>query len=137
MNLDFATTPEQVRDYWLANITAKPDHNPDKEHFAVMFLDTRRVVKGFEIVSIGNLDSAVVHPREVFRAAIVAGASAIILAHNHPSGDPKPSEADVRVTRELIRAGELLKLEILDHVIVSRNNFTPYVSLRELGYFYK
>jgi DNA repair protein RadC len=90
-------------------------------------------------ISQGTLDTLLVHPREVFKPAISAGAAAIVLAHNHPSGDPTPSEADIKVTRDLIRAGQLLKIEVLDHVILGRA--TPerdrdYVSLRELGYFY-
>ena len=84
------------------------------------------------------LDSLLVHPREVFKTAIAANASALVLVHNHPSGDPTPSEADIRATRDLIRAGQLLKIEVLDHVILGRRtaeNGRDYVSLRELGYF--
>jgi DNA repair protein RadC len=84
------------------------------------------------------LDSLLVHPREVFKSAIAANASALVLVHNHPSGDPSPSEADIRATRDLIRAGQLLKIEVLDHVILGRRtaaNGRDYVSLRELGYF--
>ena len=86
----------------------------------------------------GTLDSVVVHPREVFRAAIVSGAHSLVLMHNHPSGDPTPSEADIRVTRDMIRAGQLLKLEVIDHVIAGERTATArgYSSLRELGYFY-
>jgi DNA repair protein RadC len=75
----------------------------------------------------------------VFRSAISAGAAAVILLHNHPSGDPTPSEADIKVTRDLIRAGQLLKIEVLDHIILGRATLErpkDYVSLRELGYFY-
>ncbi len=89
-------------------------------------------------ISQGTLDTILVHPREVFRTAIAAGASAIVLAHNHPSGDPAPSEADIRVTRDLIRAGQILKIEVLDHVILGRRSLErarDYVSLRELGCF--
>ena len=84
------------------------------------------------------LDSILIHPREVFRLAIAANASALVLVHNHPSGDPTPSEADIRATRDLIRAGQLLKIEVLDHIILGRRaaeNGRDYVSLRELGYF--
>jgi len=80
-----------------------------------------------------------VHPREVFRQAIIANAAAILLVHNHPSGDPTPSEADIKVTRDLIRAGQLLKIDVLDHVIIGRatpGRAKDYCSLRELGYFY-
>lgn len=74
-----------------------------------------------------------VHPREVFREAVATGASAIVLMHNHPSGDSTPSEADIKVTRDMIRAGQLMKIEVLDHVIMGHPN---HCSLRELGYFY-
>ena len=80
------------------------------------------------------------HVREVFRKAIVANASALVLVHNHPSGDPTPSKADITVTRDLIRAGELLKLEILDHIILGQkttDRARDYVSLKEMGYFYQ
>jgi len=80
-----------------------------------------------------------VHPREVFKSAIAANAACLVLAHNHPSLDPTPSEADIRVTRDLIRAGQLLKIEVLDHVILGgRTDERPkdYFSLREGGFFY-
>ncbi len=79
-----------------------------------------------------------VQPREVFKNAIAANAAAIVLVHNHPSGDPTPSEADIKVTRDLIRAGQLLKIDVLDHVILGkRTEEKPqdFVSLRQLGYF--
>jgi DNA repair protein RadC len=95
-------------------------------------LNTRRRVRGHQLVTIGTMDTLLVHPREVFRGAIIAGAAAIVLMHNHPSGEPQPSEADVKVTRDLIRAGQLVNIEILDHVIMGIPN---HCSLRELGYF--
>lgn len=109
------------------------------ETFQVVLLNTRRRLIRVEKISDGTLDTLLVHPREVFKPAITASAAAIILVHNHPSGDPSPSEADIRVTRDLIRAGQLLKIEVLDHVILgARTQERPkdYVSLRELGYFY-
>ena len=109
------------------------------ETFQALLLNTRRRLIRFHEISQGTLDTILVHPREVFRAAIAANAAAIALVHNHPSGDPAPSEADIKVTRDLIRAGQLLKIDVLDHVIIGRA--TPerpkdYVSLRELGYFH-
>ena len=86
---------------------------------------------GHNIVSMGGLDQVVVHPREVFRPALIAAAHSIIIMHNHPSGDPIPSDADIRVTRELIRAGRTLRVEILDHIIMGQK----HCSLKELGYF--
>jgi DNA repair protein RadC len=83
------------------------------------------------LVALGGLDFVNVHPREVFRPAIVAAGSALIIAHNHPSMESSPSEADIRVTRDLVRAGQLLRIEILDHVIIG----STFTSLRSLGYF--
>jgi DNA repair protein RadC len=109
------------------------------ETLQVLLLNTRRrLIRTAEITD-GTLDTILVHPREVFKAAIAANAAAVVLAHNHPSGDPTPSEADIKVTRDLIRAGQLLKIDVLDHVIIG--HATPerpkdYASLRELGYFY-
>jgi len=111
----------------------------DKETFQVLLLNTRRrLIKTIKLTD-GTLDTILVHPREVFQYAIAANASAIVMTHNHPSGDPTPSEADIKVTRDLIRAGQLLKIDVLDHVILGSK--TPdrekdWVSLRELGYFY-
>src|SRR5208282_1651736 len=109
------------------------------ETLQVLSLNTRRRLIRLDEISDGTLDTLLVHPREVFQKAIAANAAAVVLAHNHPSGDPTPSEADIKVTRDLIRAGQLLKIEVLDHVIIGRA--TPerpkdYASLRELGYFY-
>jgi DNA repair protein RadC len=109
------------------------------ESFQALLLNTRKRLIRVEEISHGLLDTILVHPREVFRAAIAANAAGIVLIHNHPSGDPAPSEADIKVTRDLIRAGQLLKIEVVDHVIIGRA--TPerpkdWSSLRELGYFY-
>ncbi len=109
------------------------------ESFQVLLLNTRKRLIRVEPVSQGLLDTILVHPREVFRAAIAANAAAIVLIHNHPSGDPAPSEADIKVTRDLIRAGQLLKIEVVDHVIIGRasaERAKDYSSLRELGYFH-
>ena len=109
------------------------------ESFQVLLLNTRKRLIRAEPISQGLLDTILVHPREVFRAAILANAAAIVLVHNHPSGDPTPSEADIKVTRDLIRAGQLLKIEVVDHVIIGRatpERTKDYSSLRELGYFY-
>jgi DNA repair protein RadC len=109
------------------------------ESFQVLLLNTRKKLIRVEEISEGTLDTLLVHPREVFRAAITANASGIVLVHNHPSGDPTPSDADIKVTRDLIRAGQLLKIEVVDHIIIGRasaERVKDYSSLRELGYFY-
>jgi DNA repair protein RadC len=126
-------TPQKVADYWRLHIASDPRFSPECECFAVLLLNTRRRLKGHQLVSVGTMDMILVDPRTVFRSAIIAGAAAIVLAHNHPSGESAPSEADIKVTRDLIRAGQLLKIEVLDHVIMGTANHS---SLRELGLFY-
>ena len=132
-------TPEAIEKYLRTQLPGAPAYNTDVESFMVVYLNTRRRPIGWQIVSNGTLDMLLIHPREVFKAAILNNAAAIILSHNHPSGDPTPSEADIKVTRDLIRAGQLLKIDVLDHIILG--TATPeqskaYSSLRELGYFY-
>ena len=109
------------------------------ETLIVVLLNTRRKLIKYVRVADGTLDTILVHPREVFRPAIAANAAAIVLVHCHQSGgDPTPSEADIKVTRDLIRAGQLMKIELLDHVIIGRQTTErpkDYASLRELGYF--
>lgn len=132
-DMQICDTPEKAAGYWRMNIATNPYFNPDCEVFAVLILNTRWRIKGHQIISFGTMDTLLVHPREVFRGAIIAGAAAIVLAHNHPSGEPQPSDADIKVTRDLIRAGQLMKIEVLDHVIVGN---PKHCSLRELGLFY-
>jgi len=127
-------TPERV-----ADLLREDMRHLEVETFHLLLVNTRRRMIAKECLAQGTLDTLLIHPREVFRRAIAANAAAIILAHNHPSGDPSPSEADIRVTRDLIRAGQLLKIEVLDHVILGhRTTERPrdFTSLRELGYFY-
>lgn len=124
-------TPVHAAEYWRLHVTTAPHFNGECECFVVLMLNTRRRVRGHHLVSIGLLDTLLVHPREVFRAAIIAGAAAVVLMHNHPSGDPTPSEADIKVTRDMIRAGQLIRIEVLDHVIIGLGR---HQSLRELGY---
>ena len=125
-------TPEKV-----ADLLREQNRPYEVENFQVILLNTRRKLIRLERISQGTLDTILVHPREVFKPAIKANAAALILAHNHPSGDPTPSEADIKVTRDLIRAGQLLKIEVLDHIILGRatdERPRDFVSLRELGY---
>jgi DNA repair protein RadC len=125
-------TPEAV-----ADLLREPNRLYTVEHFQVVFLNTRRRLIGVADLVQGTLDTLLVHPREVFLAAIARRSAALVIAHNHPSGDPSPSEQDIKVTRDLIRAGQLLKIEIIDHVILGKRTTErpkDYVSLRELGY---
>ena len=105
----------------------------DREHFVLLMLDTKNRVIGLNTVSIGRLDSALVAPREVFKPALLCNAASIIICHNHPSGDPMPSDEDKRVTQRLADAGKLLAIEVLDHLIVGEAD--AFCSLKEMGAF--
>jgi len=100
----------------------------DREKFIALHLNSKNKVISYEIVSIGTLNSSLVHPREVFKAAILANAASIIICHNHPSGDPDPSKEDLSLTQRLVDAGKLLGIEILDHIVFGASN---YCSLKE------
>ena len=103
--------------------------NEDKEKFGILVLDTKNKVNAAHIVSMGSLDSTLVHPREVFKLAILNNAASIICFHNHPSGDPGPSEEDINVTKRLERAGKILGIQIVDHIIIGSEN--RYVSFKQ------
>lgn len=104
--------------------------NSDREMFLVASLNTKNEPTQIEVVSVGSLNASIVHPREVFKSAILANAASIICAHNHPSGDLKPSKEDIEVTKRLVEAGKLLGIEVLDHIIL--NDEGEYKSIREL-----
>jgi DNA repair protein RadC len=128
-------TPESV-----ANLLREECRPYEVEHFYAIFVNTRRRLIRKVHLTNGTLDAAIVHPRDVFRHAVAANASAVILVHNHPSGDPTPSKADITVTRDLVRAGQLLKIEVLDHVILGQrttDRAQDYFSLKEHGYIYQ
>jgi len=127
-------TPELVADF-----LRDENRDYDVEHFQAVLLNSRRKLIKVEQISQGLVDSILVHPREVFRGALAANASSLVLLHNHPSGDPTPSESDIRVTRDLIRAGQLLKIEVADHIILGHRttgNSKGYFSMREMGLFF-
>ena len=126
-------TPDQAAAYWRMHVAQHPYFNPEVECLVVLILNTRRKIKGHYLVSTGTMDTILCHPREIFRLAVMASAAAIIIAHNHPSGDPTPSDADIHVTRDLIRAGQLLKIEVLDHVVIGGQT---HCSIRQLGHFF-
>ena len=97
-----------------------------KEHFVIFFLDARNQEIKREIISVGSLNANLVHPREVFEPAVRHLAAQVILAHNHPSGDPEPSEDDLEITKQLIEAGKILGIEVVDHIIVTKNNYFSF-----------
>jgi DNA repair protein RadC len=101
------------------------------EQFGVVLLDTKHRVLRTTVLSVGTLDASIVHPREIFREAAAHGAAAIVLFHNHPSGDPEPSEDDVKLTVRMVAAGVLMGIDVIDHVILADHR---YCSFREKGY---
>ena len=108
----------------------------EKETFMVLCLNTRNRLIAGGMISVGTMDTTLVHPRDVFKAAITAGACVILLAHNHPSGDPAPSADDVRITRQMIQAGQIVGIKVMDHVIIGRPSEEKprgYLSMREAG----
>jgi DNA repair protein RadC len=119
-------SPESV-----ANLMREELRYLQKEHFVCLFLNTKNHVIGQETLSMGSLNASIVHPREVFRAAIKRSSASIICVHNHPSGDPTPSPEDIQLTHRLVEAGSIIGIEVLDHIIIGDFKF---VSLKEQGY---
>ena len=104
----------------------------DREHFVCLHLNARNQVNALETISVGSLNATLVHPREVFKSAILNNAASVILAHNHPSNDTTPSREDIELTRRMVQAGEILGIDVLDHVIVTPDRF---LSMREANLF--
>lgn len=119
------SSPRTVAEYLLPQYG-----NRRVEQFGVLLLDTKHRVLRSTVLSVGTLDASIVHPREVFREAVAGGAAAIVLFHNHPSGDPEPSPEDTRLTERLIAAGVLMGINVIDHVILGDSR---YFSYREKG----
>lgn len=117
---------EAVYEFWCKTIARRPDFEADKEHLVVIILNNDLRPTAYHVVSVGTINETVAHPREVFRAAILAGGYAIVLVHNHPSGNPEPSRADKRLTKDLSAAAFLLQIQLLEHVIVGRNEFYSF-----------
>lgn len=106
----------------------------DREEFIVLMMDAKNHVTAVHSVAVGSLSLCIVHPREVFKAAVLANASGIIMAHNHPSGDPTPSVEDFRLTERLVQAGELMGIRVLDHIVLGDSSAAiPYVSFADNG----
>jgi DNA repair protein RadC len=118
------SSPRHVQEY------ARPYATAPKEHFLTIHLNARHVPLLLEVVSVGTLSASLVHPREVFRRAIAENCACLILVHNHPSGDPAPSPDDIEITTRLTKVGELVGIEVLDHVILAQER---YFSFREAG----
>lgn len=125
-------TPQQAVEYWLHHVATAPHFSAECECFAVLLLNIKKRVRGHHLVSIGMLNEAMAHPREVFRAAVIGGAHSVVLMHNHPSGESDPSNADRQMTKVLADSGRILRIEVVDHVIVGHGR---YCSFREMGLF--
>jgi DNA repair protein RadC len=119
-------SPQDVSDYLAEDLRYL-----QKEHFVCLFLNTKNHVIAQETLSMGSLNASIVHPREVFRAAIKRSSASIICVHNHPSGDPAPSPEDIQMTARLVEAGQIIGIEVLDHIILGDQSF---VSLKEKGF---
>ncbi|MBR2779593.1 MAG: DNA repair protein RadC [Firmicutes bacterium] len=122
-----ASTPDRV-----AALFMEPMRCFHQEHFRILMLNVKNEIIAWEEISVGSIASSEAHPRDVFSPAIRRGAANIILIHNHPSGNPQPSQSDLRLTERLASAGELLGIRVLDHIIIGDG---IYVSLRREGYF--
>jgi len=120
-------TPEDVVGLVKGRLSGKK-----KEHFLALLLDTRNQLIKVSEISVGSLDASIVHPREVFKEAISASAASVIFTHNHPSGDPEASEDDIKLTKQLAQAGEIVGIDVLDHIIVCDKK---YLSLKREGLF--
>lgn len=119
-------SPEDGADYVMEEM-----RNLNQEHFVVLFLNTKNQIIHRQTIFIGSLNASIVHPREVFREAVKRSAASIICAHNHPSGDPAPSQEDILVTKRLAECGKMIGIELLDHLVIGDRKF---VSLKEKGY---
>lgn len=118
---DRFTSPQQVYELFCDLI------HETKEHFLSLHLDGKNRIVCFDRVSVGSLNQSIVHPREVFKGAILSSAAALILVHNHPTGDPAPSAEDIAITKRLSEVGELIGIRILDHVIVGDGQYVSFV----------
>jgi DNA repair protein RadC len=121
--------PEDVGNHLRKLLKKEDSLSREREHFWIIILNTRNRIRFVELVSLGTLNASLVHPREVYRRAIKAGASALIIGHSHPSGDCEPSEDDISLTKRLMEAGKIIGIEILDHIIIG----TTTLSFKEKG----
>ncbi|MEQ4485451.1 JAB domain-containing protein [Cohnella silvisoli] len=120
-------TPEKANDIFRQFL----DSESDREGCALLCLDSHKYPTHLQVISIGILNATLIHPREVFKTAILANAESIICAHWHPSGDPEPSIEDVKITHRLVRTGEIVGIELMDHLILGSDN--GFISLKESG----
>ena len=132
------TRADLVRDFWVNVVTKAAWFDAEKEQVVVLVVNRKNRIVGWNLISIGSLTSSLVHPREVLRAVLISGGSGFILAHNHPSGDPAPSGADVQITTMIKHAAITVDVSFVDHVVVGKAEFDPkgagYYSFRDHGF---
>lgn len=119
------TSPQEIAEIFIPLL-----RDELKEKFIIVCLNSANKIIKHEVISIGNLNSSVVHPREIFKAAIEQSSASIILIHNHPSGNPEPSNEDISITKQIVDAGKILDIPIFDHIIIAGNTFTSFVEKR-------
>ena len=119
-------SPADIAKIMRAVLRSEHENDRMKEHFWAIGLNARNVIQYIELVSLGTLTASLVHPRELFRLAVMKSVNSIIIVHNHPSGDCEPSEADLEITHRLRKAGEILDVEVVDHIIISKNSFMSF-----------
>lgn len=115
--------PESI---YKSEIVKKELKLADREKFMAFFLNGRNKVLSYEIISIGSLNSSIVHPRESFKGAIMSSATSIVFVHNHPTGDPTPSNDDIAITKRLVESGKILGIKVLDHIIIGDNDYFSF-----------
>ncbi|WP_193065174.1 RadC family protein [Oceanobacillus oncorhynchi] len=119
-------SPEDAANYLMESMK-----NLDQEYFVAMFLNTKNEVIKSKTIFIGSLNASIVHPRETYREALKCSAASVIISHNHPSGDPSPSQEDILVTKRFVEVGKIMGMEVLDHIVIGYNRF---VSMKQKGY---
>jgi DNA repair protein RadC len=119
------TSPKDVADIFIPLL-----RDEVKEKFILVCLNSANKIIKYEIISVGNLNSSVIHPREIFKAAIENNSASVILVHNHPSGNPEPSSEDIAITKKIVEAGKILDIPVFDHLIIAANFFTSFVEKR-------
>jgi DNA repair protein RadC len=119
------TSPQEIADIFIPLL-----RDDNKEKFIVVCLNSSNKIIKHETISIGNLNSSVVHPREIFKVAIDCASASIILIHNHPSGNPEPSNEDIRITKKIVESGKILDIPVFDHLIIAGETYTSFVEKR-------
>ena len=123
-------TTQEIARVFRDLLQLEDDIEQEKEHFYAMHLDSKSRVKMVEVITVGTLNRSLVHPRETFRRAVIEASAYIIVAHNHPSGDPEPSEEDTRTTRVLLEAGQIIGIRVDDHIIFTHDKFYSFKDCR-------